>query len=134
MLFQNRRISPARGAVELGDQRRAVFHARLIDAVLITVEGQQAAVAAQTDAVQRIEHGIGGERGEGLGMHGRIVRQAGPVHEARPIMKCLGFGILTGSSRGGRVRGSELGWKKTVVCPLLFYFAVVVPCCYSPKL
>src|SRR3989338_2586489 len=90
MLFQDRRIRPACGAIKLGDQGRAVFHARLIDAVLITVERQQTPIAAQPDAVQRIEHGIGSKRGEGLGAHGRIVRQASPVHdESCSIMKCI---------------------------------------------
>jgi hypothetical protein len=58
VLFQDLLIRPALGAVELGDQRRPVFHARLIDAVLIAVEGEQAAVSAQTDTVQSIQYGI----------------------------------------------------------------------------
>ena len=58
MLLADRRIAPAAGAVELGDQRRAVFHPHLIDAILIAVQGQQAAIAAIAGGVHGIQHRV----------------------------------------------------------------------------
>ena len=62
VFFEDRRVAPARGPVELGDDRRPVFDADLVDAVFVAVERQQAAVAAHADrdedAVERIEHAI----------------------------------------------------------------------------
>ncbi len=56
VFFQNGCIRPAPGAIELGNQWRPIFHACLVDAVLVTVQCQQPPVAAQADAIQRIQH------------------------------------------------------------------------------
>ena len=54
-------IAPARRAVELRDHRRRVVAPSLVDAILVAVERDQPAVAAHADAVERVEHAIGGE-------------------------------------------------------------------------
>ncbi len=65
MLFQNRRIRPALRPVELGNQRRAVVHANLINAILVAVQGEQTTVAAQADCIKRIENQVRRQRGKG---------------------------------------------------------------------
>ena len=53
VLLANLFIAPALGAVELGDQRRAVLDAHLIDAVFVAVEGEKAAIAEKPGALHR---------------------------------------------------------------------------------
>src|SRR5436309_3863248 len=55
MLFEDLRIAPASGPIELGDNDASVFEKHLEDAVLVGIELQQAAVAAQADGVERFE-------------------------------------------------------------------------------
>ena len=84
VLFEDLRVAPACRAVELrrpptAPQRRAagaaVLQPDLIDAVLVAVQAEQAPVAAQAYAVERIEHAIGRESGVGrCGGHRAIVR------------------------------------------------------------
>ena len=80
VLFQNRRIRPARGPIKLRHQRRAVFQPHLIDAILITVECQQTAIGAQPEAVYRVEYHIWRQASKSVGVHARIVREQG-CHE-----------------------------------------------------
>src|SRR5690606_19711975 len=58
VFLQNRRIAPARRAIELGDQGLAVFDANLVDAVLVAVEGQYPRVADEADALHGVQHQI----------------------------------------------------------------------------
>jgi hypothetical protein len=58
VLFEDLRIAPARRPVELGHRGRAVFQHHLEHAVLVRVELQDAPVAAQADALQRVEHAL----------------------------------------------------------------------------
>ena len=59
MLFENRLVGPALRAVELGDQRLAVFDTDLIHPVFITVERQDARITEKTDAFDGIEDEVG---------------------------------------------------------------------------
>jgi len=59
-------IAPAPRAVELGHHRRAILAADLVDPVLVAVQGQQAAVAIDADALQGVEHAVRVESGEGV--------------------------------------------------------------------
>ena len=45
VFFNDGRVVPATGTVELGDQHRAVAEAGAVDAVFVAVQGQQVAVA-----------------------------------------------------------------------------------------
>ena len=56
VLLEDLRVAPAAGPVELGDDDPAVLQEDLEDAVLVGVQLQQPAVAAQADAVERVEH------------------------------------------------------------------------------
>ena len=66
MLFEDLRVAPAAGPIELGDDHPAAFKEDLEDAVLVRVELDQATVALQADGIERIEHiarrqvGVGG--------------------------------------------------------------------------
>ena len=55
MFLKDRCIRPTSGTIKLNHPRRAVVHEYLIDAVLITVERQQTAIARKANALQRIE-------------------------------------------------------------------------------
>ncbi len=66
MLLEDGRIAPALWAVKLRHDRRTLFHADLIDPILITVQRKQPTVAAQTDRIQRIKHRIGRQFMKGL--------------------------------------------------------------------
>src|SRR5206468_1636058 len=59
MLFINLRVGPARGTIELDDHRWRVVSPYLIDAILEAVEREQTAVAANADAVERVENAVG---------------------------------------------------------------------------
>ena len=48
MLFENLRVRPAAGAVELEDHRRGLDATDAIDAVLVAVEREQATVGLET--------------------------------------------------------------------------------------
>src|SRR5215472_8821757 len=65
MLLEDLGVAPAPGPVKLGDDRcRAaprVLEPRLVHAVLVAVEREQAPVADETRARERIEHGVRGE-------------------------------------------------------------------------
>ena len=67
VFFLYLRDTPAIRAVKLGDYGAAVFQLHLVDAVLIRRQGSQAAIAAQAHAVQRVEHGVRGQRLKGVG-------------------------------------------------------------------
>ena len=64
MLFEDLRIAPAARPVELGDDDAAVLEKDLEDPVLVGIELDQPAVAAQADRVERVEDGIGSQAGE----------------------------------------------------------------------
>ena len=49
---------PALWAIELGNHRRAFFHANLIHAVLITIECQNAGIGADADTLHGFQHGF----------------------------------------------------------------------------
>jgi hypothetical protein len=78
VFFEDGGVAPAARPVELGDQRRVVFDADLVDAVFIAVQRQQAAVAAQADAVEGVEHAVGAQRGIRVGsIHKRHCKRRG---------------------------------------------------------
>ena len=52
-------IAPAPGAVELGDDGRAVFQMQLVDPVFIAGQRQHAPIAEQADGGQRVHHHVG---------------------------------------------------------------------------
>jgi hypothetical protein len=56
VLFEDLRVAPASWPIELGDDHLAVLEMNLEDAVLVRVELQQAAVAAQADGIECVEH------------------------------------------------------------------------------
>jgi hypothetical protein len=66
MLLADLRVAPAAGTVELDDDRRAVVEHRLVDAVLVAPERDQAAVAANADGLEGIEDEVGRERRVGM--------------------------------------------------------------------
>src|SRR5512135_550411 len=63
VLFPDLVGAPASRAVELGDQRLGIRDADLIDAVLVAVEGEGAAIAVKTLAFNRVHDEI---RGQGM--------------------------------------------------------------------
>ena len=85
-----RRPAPRRTRAPRGSARRssaragrtwpprggAVVAPHLVDAVLVAVQRQQPAVAAQADALERVEHDVGHEPRVGMGFaHRRILRE-----------------------------------------------------------
>src|SRR5450830_53404 len=64
MLFEDRGVAPALRTIELRHQRRPLFHADLIDPILVAVERQQTPIAIQADAIECIEHGVRRQPGE----------------------------------------------------------------------
>ena len=58
MLLVDLFIAPAPGAVKLGYQGLGVLDAHLVNAVLVAVERQQAAVAQQAGGLHGLQHGI----------------------------------------------------------------------------
>ncbi len=67
------RVAPARRAIELRHQRRLLLHPRLVDAVLVAVEGEQPPVGPQPDACERVERPVGRQSGVRSGLHPLIV-------------------------------------------------------------
>jgi hypothetical protein len=64
MLFQDLRIAPALGPVELGHHCLAIDQEHLEDAVLVGIELQKATVAAHADAIEGVEDQLGRQPGE----------------------------------------------------------------------
>jgi hypothetical protein len=64
VLFEDGRLAPALWAVKLGHHRRALLHADLVHAVLVTVQGQKAAVGVHADRIERVQHAFGAEGGK----------------------------------------------------------------------
>ncbi len=56
MFFEDRRIAPAARAVKLDDDRIGIFYPDLVDAVLIAVEREDAAVAAVAGRLQGVQN------------------------------------------------------------------------------
>ena len=61
VLLADRRIGPALGAVELGNQRLFVVDADLINAVFVAVQGQHAGVGQIANALDGIQHQVWGQ-------------------------------------------------------------------------
>ena len=61
MILEDLRVAPALRAVELDHHAAAILQVHLVDAVLVAVQREQAPVAAQSRALQRIEHRIRGQ-------------------------------------------------------------------------
>ena len=64
VLLEDLRVAPAAGAIELGDHQPGTLvglDADLVHAVLVAVEREEAAVAAQAGGVDRIEDHVRGE-------------------------------------------------------------------------
>ena len=59
MLLGDLRVAPAARPIELRDDRRLVLAPHLVDAVLVAVEREQTAVAADADGVERVEDELG---------------------------------------------------------------------------
>ena len=68
-------LAPAPWPVELDDHRRSLFQADLVDAVLVAVERQQAAVAVQADALDGLQHRVRVEPCVRMGLLVRFSRQ-----------------------------------------------------------
>ena len=78
MLFVDLRIAPAPGAVELRHHRATVLQHQAKHPVLVGIELQDAAVAAQADGVQGLEHRVGGQAAvASVGRRGDRVRARG---------------------------------------------------------
>jgi len=56
MLLEDLRVAPAARPVELGDDDLSVLEEHLEDPVLVGVELDEAAVAAQADGIEGVEH------------------------------------------------------------------------------
>jgi hypothetical protein len=78
MLFVDCCIRPARRTVELRHDRMGVLDAYLVDTILVASKRNQPAVAAQPDAIKRIQHAVGGQLRIRMRrcIHPRIVRFA----------------------------------------------------------
>src|SRR5205085_4436141 len=61
MLFANRRVRPPRGPIELGDEGLSVVEPQLIDAVLITIQCEQPAIAAVVLRFDCVKNNFGGQ-------------------------------------------------------------------------
>ena len=59
MLFDDGRITPAPGSVELCDNGVLMFDTDLVDTVLITVEGKEAAIAAKRKGFEYLQDILG---------------------------------------------------------------------------
>ena len=96
VFLQNGRIAPAFRPVELGDQRRAFFHAHLIDAVFVAIERQQAPVGAKADRLDRIQHVIGRERRVGMqiGSRDRRLGHRSSILRRMPLFESLSILVL----------------------------------------
>ena len=80
MLFENLRIRPAPGPIELRDYLilsprgpppgGRIFLSDLVDAILVAVERKQAPVAAQSEGIERIQDDVRGEPGVGMAFGG----------------------------------------------------------------
>lgn len=90
MLLQNLGVAPASGAIELGHHGRLIFDPDLIDAVLVAVEGEHAAVAGEADRLECVQHALRCEAGirRALGGYG-IIRHWGMI-AARSFRSVLG--------------------------------------------
>ena len=82
MLFQDLLVAPAAGTVELGDHGFVVLDADLVNAVLVAVQRQQAAVRQQAHGFHGPDDGIrpeaivGGAVFGGF-LHGRMIPAKG---------------------------------------------------------
>jgi len=61
VFLKNLRIAPTSGTVELRNKGGTVFHAHLVDAVLIAVQRQSPAITAETTAFHRIHDKAGSQ-------------------------------------------------------------------------
>ena len=71
VLFEQLRIAPASGTIELQHQCAVRGRTDLVDPVFIGVEGEQPAIALDPEALGGRQHFIGGESREGLRVGGR---------------------------------------------------------------
>ena len=92
MLFEDLRVAPATRAIELGDQRVAVFDADLINAVLVGVEGQDAAIAAMAQGLDRVHDEVRRQVLEGMWVPRWIAHQC-------PASWCSSSRMLSTSCR-----------------------------------
>jgi hypothetical protein len=72
MLLENRLVAPAARPVELGDDRLRVLQPDAVDAVLVAVEREEAAVAREAQFLERLQDVVRAQRPEGVD---RIVRR-----------------------------------------------------------
>ena len=94
MLFQDLRIAPAPGPIELGHHHAPIFQKHLEDAVFIRVQLQQPAVAAQAHGIEGIEHRFRSQAGEGRRLRVlvalRLLRVVhGPEYRTRRARRAL---------------------------------------------
>src|SRR6185503_20015098 len=61
VLLEDLRVRPAPRAIELRDDEAAVLEARLVDAVLVAVQGEEAPVGTRARRVDGVQHEIGRE-------------------------------------------------------------------------
>src|SRR5687768_6159595 len=64
VFLENGAVRPASRAIQFCDDWGTIFEADLVDSVLVAVECQQPAVAAETEAFQSVQHALRGKRGE----------------------------------------------------------------------
>ena len=65
VFFQDRVVTPTTGTIELGDDGIGIVDANAEHAVLVAVERQHAAIAVEAHGLQRIQHAIRIQSGEG---------------------------------------------------------------------
>ncbi len=59
VFLEDRRVAPASRPVELRDDRRGVLDADLVDAVLVTVQCLEPAIALEAETLHRRENVVG---------------------------------------------------------------------------
>ena len=64
VLFEYRCVAPALGTIKLGDDGFVVFDAYLVDAILVAVQCQEAAVAIKANMLKLFENIVGLQLGE----------------------------------------------------------------------
>ena len=89
VLLLDGRVGPAAGPVELGDHRRPVLDADPVHPVLVAVQRQQAAVAAEAEAFHRGEDVVGRQVLVGEGVFGGIHGAAREVLPAAALAEHL---------------------------------------------
>lgn len=103
VLFEDGVVGPTLRTVELRDERRAVFHSHLINAVLVAIEGEQTSVAKTPKLFHGGNDRVGEQRGE------RVLGRIGALGEIgvhAPIVP-KGEGACEGASSGPYIESDD---------------------------